>query len=175
MSLHSDIERYTSSDYNEIADVWEASVRSSHHFLTENDIAFYKPLVINRYLPAVELYVMRENGKIVAFIGLAGDNIEMLFVRPDKQGKGYGTALVDYAIKSKGIRKVDVNEQNEIALHFYLAKASPLRQETKPMPKARRSPYSTWKCANPKQKPLKKRSNQSFDNLHHCMGILHMP
>ncbi len=122
MSLHSNIERYAPNNNNEIADVWEAYVRSSHHFLTENDIAFYKPLVINRYLPAVELYVMRENGKIVAFIGLAGDNIEMLFVRPDKQGKGYGTALVDYAVKSKGIRKVDVNEQNEAALYFYLAK-----------------------------------------------------
>lgn len=122
MNPHPDIGRYTSNDYNEIADVWEASVRSSHHFLTEDDITFYKPLVISRYLPAVELYVMRENGEIVAFIGLADDNIEMLFVRPDKQGKGYGTALVDFAVKSKGIMKVDVNEQNETALRFYLAK-----------------------------------------------------
>ena len=122
MSLHTDIERYTPDDYNEIADVWEAAVRSSHHFLTEKDIAFYKPLVIKEYLPAVELYVMRENGKVVAFTGLADGNIEMLFVRPDKQGKGYGTALVDFATKSKGIRKVDVNEQNETALRFYLAK-----------------------------------------------------
>ena len=122
MNPHTGIERYISNKYNEIADIWEASVRSSHHFLTENDIALYKPLVINRYLPAVELYVMRENGKIAAFIGLAGGNIEMLFVRPDKQGRGYGTALVDYAIKSKGVRTVDVNEQNETALRFYLAK-----------------------------------------------------
>ena len=122
MNPHTGIERYISNKDNEIADIWEASVRSSHHFLTENDIAFYKPLVINRYLPAFELYVMRENGKIAAFIGLAGGNIEMLFVRPDKQGRGYGTALVDYAIKSKGVRTVDVNEQNETALRFYLAK-----------------------------------------------------
>ena len=44
---------------DELAEVWEASVRSTHHFLTEKDILFYKPLVRNEYIPAVELYVIR--------------------------------------------------------------------------------------------------------------------
>ena len=43
-------------DYDEILEVWEASVRHTHHFLTEEHIQFYKPLVRNHYLPAVELH-----------------------------------------------------------------------------------------------------------------------
>ena len=44
-------------DYDEILEVWEASVRHTHHFLTEEHMQFYKPLVRNHYLPAVELYI----------------------------------------------------------------------------------------------------------------------
>lgn len=107
----------------ELADVWEASVRFSHHFLSEDDIAFYRPLVRNEYLYAVDIYVsLREDGGVAAFMGISGDMIEMLFVHPDDQGKGYGTILIDFAVSKLGIRKVDVNEQNTKALNFYLSK-----------------------------------------------------
>ena len=108
-------------DYDEILEVWEASVRHTHHFLTEEHIQFYKPLVRNHYLPAVELYIIRDAGrKIVAFMGLSDELIEMLFVYPGEQGKGYGKRLLEYATQKKQLDKVDVNEQNEKALSFYL-------------------------------------------------------
>ena len=34
--------RPTPQDYDELLTVWEASVRSTHHFLAEKDIQFYK-------------------------------------------------------------------------------------------------------------------------------------
>ena len=40
---------------NELVEVWEASVRSTHRFLTEKDIRFFKPLVRNKYIPVVEI------------------------------------------------------------------------------------------------------------------------
>ena len=107
-------------DYDEILEVWEASVRHTHHFLTEEHIQFYKPLVRNHYLPAVELYIIRDARKIVAFMGLSDELIEMLFVNPGEQGKGYGKRLLEYATRKKQLDKVDVNEQNEKALSFYL-------------------------------------------------------
>ena len=108
-------------DYDEILQVWEDSVRHTHHFLTEEHIQFYKPLVRNHYLSAVELYIIRNaNGKIVAFMGLSDELIEMLFVSPGEQGKGYGRRLLEYATRRKQMNKVDVNEQNEKALGFYL-------------------------------------------------------
>ena len=97
------------------------SVRHTHGFLTEEHIQFYKPLVRKHYLPAVELFVIRNaNGKIAAFMGLSDELIEMLFVHPDEQRKGYGKRLMEYARDKKQMDKVDVNEQNEKALQFYL-------------------------------------------------------
>ena len=53
-------------------------------------------------------------------MGLSDELIEMLFVHPDEQGKGYGKQLMQYALHEKHIYKVDVNEQNEKAHRFYL-------------------------------------------------------
>ena len=112
--------RPTPQDYDELLTVWEASVRSTHHFLTEENIQFYKPLVRNQYFQAVELYIIRNReGKIAAFMGLSDELIEMLFVHPDEQGKGYGKTLLEFAVNERGFRKVDVNEQNEQAFRFY--------------------------------------------------------
>ncbi|WP_418697744.1 GNAT family N-acetyltransferase [Bacteroides sp.] len=110
----------TLQDYDELLVVWEASVRSTHHFLTEENIQFYKPLVRKQYFPAVDLYIIRnQEGRIAAFMGLSEELVEMLFVHPDEQGKGYGKQLMEYAIHQKHIYKVDVNEQNEQACQFY--------------------------------------------------------
>lgn len=107
------------ANYDELIELWETSVRSSHHFLTEDDILFYKQLV-PQYFPAVELYIMRnEQGRIAAFMGLSDELIEMLFVHPQEQGKGLGKELMRFAIQEKHMRKVDVNEQNTPALQFY--------------------------------------------------------
>ncbi len=115
------ISRPTAQDYDELTEVWEASVRHTHHFLTEEDIRFYKPLVRNEYLAAVELYIIRNaERKIAAFMGLSHEQIEMLFVNRSEQGKGYGKRLLQYAILKRQIDKVDVNEQNGKALGFYL-------------------------------------------------------
>ena len=113
------IEATTPSDYPEIIEVWEASVRATHDFLEEKDIQYFKPLILNEYLKAVELFCVRIRGKIVAFLGLSPDKIEMLFIHPDFFRKGIGKTLANFAIHSKGVVKVDVNEQNPQAVGFY--------------------------------------------------------
>ncbi len=120
---------------DELVEVWEASVRSTHHFLTEKDIQFFKPLVRDKYIPAVELYTIRNRqNRIAAFMGLSDELIEMLFVHPEEQGKGYGKQLIEFAIYRKHIFKVDVNEQNEKAISFYLNRRFDIvgRDETDP-------------------------------------------
>jgi len=108
-------------EYNKVVEVWESSVRATHHFLKEEDIAYFKPLILNTYLDAVELRCYRdENYKIVGFLGVSDENLEMLFMHPEQRGKKIGKSLLEYAINHFGVSKVDVNEQNEQAVGFYM-------------------------------------------------------
>ncbi len=114
------IEHVEKSVYPELLAVWEASVRATHGFLEEEDIAFLRPLVLEQYFDAVELRCARdEQGKILGFCGVAASKLEMLFVLPESRGQGIGSALCRHAIENLGVAMVDVNEQNPQAIGFY--------------------------------------------------------
>lgn len=107
-------------EYSEVVALWEASVRATHHFLKEEDIEFFKPLILNTYLDAVELRSIKNSkNKIVGFLGVAEGILEMLFIHPNYRGKGIGKMLLTYSIENLNVTKVDVNEQNEQAVGFY--------------------------------------------------------
>lgn len=115
------IEKPDILDFVTLADVWEASVRATHHFLTENDIISLRDAIMTKYLPdAKNLFCIRnENNHVIAFIGIEDGNIDMLFIHPDERGKGLGRILINFAIDNFNIETVDVNEQNEQAVGFY--------------------------------------------------------
>lgn len=114
------IQPTTPADFTKLTEVWEAAVRATHHFLTERDIAFFKPLVLHQFLAAVQCFCIRDKeGNIAGFFGALDDKLEMLFVHPHYQGEGIGKALLQHAIQQLGILKVDVNEQNKAAVDFY--------------------------------------------------------
>ncbi|SNR74176.1 putative acetyltransferase [Maribacter sedimenticola] len=136
-----EIDTIHKSEYQQVVRVWESSVRATHHFLKEEDIKYFKPLILNTYLDAVELRCVRNNEKnIVGFLGVADQNLEMLFIHPDFRGKGIGKTLLVYSIQQMGVKKVDVNEQNEQAVGFYkhfgfeTIKRSELDSSGKPYP-----------------------------------------
>jgi len=108
------------SEYPILVEVWEASVRATHNFLKEEDIRYFRPLILNTYLDAVELRCARDGqGIVLGFLGVADQNLEMLFIHPDNRGMGIGRKLLDFAIDELEVQKVDVNEQNEQAVGFY--------------------------------------------------------
>lgn len=114
------VEPASPPDFEEITSVWEASVRATHHFLDEEAIQYYRPLVLHEYLKSVTLFCSRDDhDRIVGFLGISGRKLEMLFIKPDNRGKGIGELLLNYAIDIMGIDSVDVNEQNEQAIGFY--------------------------------------------------------
>lgn len=110
----------TPADFAALTEIWEASVRATHHFLSENDIAYFKPLVLEQFLPAVQCFCSKDSdGSLVGFSGTMDDKLEMLFVHPHHHGCGIGKALLQHAVEKLGVRKVDVNEQNKSAVDFY--------------------------------------------------------
>lgn len=110
----------TAAELDALTDLWEASVRATHDFLAPADIAFYRHMVRNEALRAATLHVLRDdNGAFAAFAGTEGDKLEMLFVAPSQRGKGLGRKLVEHVAAHCGVRRVDVNEQNEQAAKFY--------------------------------------------------------
>jgi putative acetyltransferase len=107
------------TDYAAIMDVWELSVRATHHFLPEDYLQHIKTRIPS-FFPQVQLYVERdEEGQLTGFLGVADTKIEMLFIHPHCRGKGIGRRLTQFAIQQLKAREVDVNEQNEQAVGFY--------------------------------------------------------
>ncbi|MBC9934492.1 acetyltransferase [Chitinophaga qingshengii] len=115
-----EIRRATITDYPEMVRIWESAVTATHDFLTQEDFDHIKGLLADAFFPQVDTYLLlNEAGKPLAFLGVQADMLEMLFVDNDARGKGVGRNLVNYAIASLKIRKVDVNEQNSQAVGFY--------------------------------------------------------
>lgn len=104
---------------NRLTELWEASVRATHHFLQETDIENLKPYVTEGLVNINHLYVAFDADVPTAFIGIQDEKIEMLFVSPQYLRKGLGKQLVDMAVKNHQAVFVDVNEQNPGARAFY--------------------------------------------------------
>ncbi|WP_299495266.1 GNAT family N-acetyltransferase [uncultured Shewanella sp.] len=128
-------------DYAEMLNVWENSVRATHDFITEDDIAFFKPIIIEQAFPAVTLKCVKNGkGAILGFMGIHDAKVEMLFILNEARGQGVGKVLLQHAIKHLGASKVDVNEQNPLAVGFYehmgfkVVSRSPLDDMGKPFP-----------------------------------------
>lgn len=114
------LERPTAEELDALTDLWEASVRATHGFLAPEDIGFFRRMVRDEALAAVELYVLRDGQRgFAAFAGVAGRQLEMLFVAPERRGCGAGRRLVAHVVARCGVRTVDVNEQNTQAAGFY--------------------------------------------------------
>ncbi len=108
------------NDYETLIHIWENSVRATHDFLKEEDLQFYKPLILNEYFHEVKLFCHKNSGsEITGFMGIADDSLEMLFVNPISRSKGIGKELLIYAIEQQKVKRVDVNEQNAQAVGFY--------------------------------------------------------
>lgn len=108
------------ADYPFLIDVWEQSVRATHHFLPEDYLQEIK-LLLPAIFPSVPMYVYEDDAKqLLGFTGVADGKIEMLFLRPDARGKGIGKILLHYAMYILGAYELDVNEQNGQAVAFYL-------------------------------------------------------
>lgn len=118
--LEEDVSPVGPDDYARVVEVWEASVRATHDFVTEADIAIIRPLVRDGLPQVPHLLCVREHGgQVAGFIGVDAGKVEMLFIHPAWRGRGIGRRLLSYAVTTLGARELDVNEQNPQAIGFY--------------------------------------------------------
>lgn len=113
---------------DELTTLWDGSVRSTHHFLTETDIQRLRPFVGEALTGVTVLGVgmvethnnsAKSVDNIAGFVGIAEGKIEMLFVGKEYIGKGVGRQLMEWAVKMKHATMIDVNEQNSHAAAVY--------------------------------------------------------
>lgn len=124
----------------QLTSVWEASVRSTHDFLTEDDIRAIAQEVPDALATVPHLAAAIVGGVPVGFLGVDGHRLEMLFLSPASRGQGLGRRLLEWGIRRYGIREVCVNEQNPQAHGFYshlgfqLCKRTELDEQGRPFP-----------------------------------------
>jgi putative acetyltransferase len=117
-----EIRRATDGDLDTLLDIWLRSVRATHAFLSKEDVEFFHPLVRDHGLRDHEMWVLAaDDGQLMGFMGLSGNQLEALFLAPEFLRQGGGRRLVEHARKLKGPLTADVNEQNPEALTFYQA------------------------------------------------------
>lgn len=106
-------------DHARLLRIWEAAVRATHHFLSEDDILFFRPLVTSGLREVTLTVATDRDQEILGFLGSAHRKIEMLFVDPQHHRSGIGRRLMEHAVGALGCSEVDVNEQNPAAADFY--------------------------------------------------------
>ena len=103
----------------QLCTVWEASVRETHLFLSEDQIRALAPFVPQLLREVEHLAVAFVQGHPAAFMGTEEHRLEMLFAAPEYRGKGLGKQLVQMALDQYQVQEVTVNEQNPQAVGFY--------------------------------------------------------
>jgi putative acetyltransferase len=129
------------AEYARAVEVWEASVRATHDFVSDADIEIFRPLVRAGFGEIQHLAGLRDDDdRLVGFVGVADGKVEMLFLDPPARGQGGGKLLLDHAVRVFGATTLDVNEQNPQAVGFYqhqgfqITGRSPLDGMGKPYP-----------------------------------------
>lgn len=116
---HTMIRQYQPEDSDALIAIWQSANAMAHPFLDAAFVAQVAKDMRALYLPNAETWVLENQGKLVGFIALIGDEIGGLFLEPAVHGQGLGRALVDHAVDLKGPLRVEVFEKNAIGRRFY--------------------------------------------------------
>ena len=105
---------------NKLLEVWEDSVKSTHLFLSNEEIENIKKYVPQALKKVSHLVIIEnENNIPIAFIGIEDRKLEMLFIKNSERGNGLGKKLLNYGIENYSVNELAVNEQNPNAKGFY--------------------------------------------------------
>ena len=110
---------YTDGDQDQVIEVWYQASLIAHSFLPEAFFEAERQEVVEQWMPASETTVYEDNGQVVGFVSLVGNEVGAIFVHPDHQGRGIGRALMDHARDCRPHLELSVFEANPIGRRFY--------------------------------------------------------
>ncbi len=120
MQLHiAEVQSRSSRLIDLLTELWEQSVRLTHGFLTEEQISCIKQYVPKAIEGVERLFIASDVADVpLALMGIQGNRLEMLFLRPHVRGQGLGRKMLRLAVE-QGVTELTVNEQNPQACGFY--------------------------------------------------------
>jgi len=110
---------YREDDLEALLDVWDRASDLGHAFLSPEFRARERTRIPEVYLPLARTRVWEENGRVVGFIALVGNEIGGLFVHPGAGRRGIGAALVEWARSRYPRLEVEVFDDNAVGRAFY--------------------------------------------------------
>lgn len=113
------IRKYRDQDLDDLLTVWAAASEIAHPFLTQEFLDLERENIPNLYLPNAETWVFDDQGRVVGFVALLGNEVGAIFVHPDQQRRGVGRQLMDKAKELRGELVVEVFKANSIGRAFY--------------------------------------------------------
>ncbi|WKD85795.1 putative N-acetyltransferase YjaB [Polaribacter huanghezhanensis] len=113
------IRKYNETEIPRLLEIWENAALIAHPFLSDEFHQMVKKAMKEMYLPNSNTWVYEESGNILGFIAMLNNEIGGLFVDPNQQSKGIGTALVNHMNQFHDTLEVEVFEENKIGKPFY--------------------------------------------------------
>lgn len=115
-----EIKQRNSKLLNRLLKIWESAVRTTHFFLTNEEINHIKEYVPQALIQIPILIIAKdENENPIGFMGIKEQMLVMLFIDNEHRGKKIGKQLLQYGIQNYSIKKLAVNEQNPLVKGFY--------------------------------------------------------
>ena len=138
----------TPADVPGAFEIWRDAVDATHGFLTPRDRREIDLMVAKEFLPNADLWLVDgPDGRAAGFLVMDGAMIDALFVDPTLHGRGYGSALLHYALTLSPEPTVEASEQADNALPFYEARGFVRSGRSETDPQGRPYPLVTLKFA----------------------------
>lgn len=114
------IREFESKDIDQVMRIWLNTNLQAHFFI---DMMYWQNNFesVKQQISQAEVYVCEVNGQIEGFIGLQGDYVAGMFVKPELQNRGMGCDLLNHVKKKKKILELDVYQKNWAAIRFYVS------------------------------------------------------
>ena len=113
------IRRFRSTDLETVLSIWRRASELAHSFLSPEFLDQEAVTVRDVHLPNAETSIYEEDGALLGFIALIGNEVGAIFVDPEYSRRGVGKALMDHAAGLHSMLELDVFEKNQIGRSFY--------------------------------------------------------